>query len=89
MATLKVECITRDSSDLDRRIDAIGGVGFYHLIDRAIRESQNGSNIYYTTVRGEVALIVVRKHPTSGLLFLQTVADQYPHNNLLHLPECR
>ena len=89
MATLRVDCITRDSSDLDRRIDAIGGAGFYDLLDTAIRNIQTGVHIYYTMVGGNVAVIEVQKHPTSGRLFLQTVGDKWPHNNLLSLPECR
>ena len=89
MATLRVDCITRDSSDWDRRIDAIGGDGFYHDIDTAIGNIQNSVHTYYTLVNGDVALVVVKQHPTSGRLFLQTIADNYPSNNLLHLPECR
>lgn len=89
MATLRVDCITRDSLDLDQRIDAIGGEGFYDLIDTAIFNIQNNVHIYYTMVAGNVALIEVRRHPVSGRLFLQTAADNFPDNNLLRLPECR
>ena len=89
MATLHVQCITRDSLDTDQRIDAVGGVGFYHLIDDAIHNIQNNIHTYYTLVNGQVAILVVRQHPVSGRLFLQTIADNYPHNNLLNLPECR
>ena len=89
MATLKVTCITRDSADVDRRIDAIGGDGFHHLIDDAIRYLQTGVHLYYTLVGGNVALLEVKQHPVSGRLFLQTQGDNYPYNNLLHLPACR
>jgi hypothetical protein len=89
VATLQVKCITRDNADLDQRIDAIGGDGFYRLIDDAISDIQNNIHIYYTLVNGQVAILVVKKHPVSGRLFLQTIADNYPHNNLLSLPECR
>lgn len=88
MATLRVECITPDSSDTDRRIDAVGGEGFYHTIDEAIRNIQNNIHTYYTMVNGAVALIVVREHPRSGRLFLQTLDDHWPQNNLLNLRRC-
>ena len=88
MATLKVRCIRRDGEDLDRRIDGIGGDGFYHVIENAIWNIQSNVHLYYTMVDGEVALLEVGKHPLTGRLFLQTAGDDYPDNNLLHLPEC-
>ena len=88
MATRRVDCITRDRLDLDHRIDAIGGEGFYRLIDDAIRDIQFGLHTYYTMVDGKVALIEVKQHPKTGRLFLQTLGDRYPQNNLLSLPEC-
>ncbi len=75
MATLRVDCITPDRFDTDQRIDAIGGEGFYHLIDTAIWNIENNIHTYYTLVNAKVALIVVKQHPVSGRKFLQTIAD--------------
>ncbi|MGI8705095.1 MAG: DUF3892 domain-containing protein [Sphingomicrobium sp.] len=83
-----MDCITPDQWDEDRRIDAVGGEGFYRLIDDVIRDIQTGLHTYYTMVDGQIAPIVVERHPKSGRLFLQTIGDRWPHNNLLHLRRC-
>lgn len=87
MAELRVTCIRRDGTDADRRIDGIGGVGFYHTIDQAIAFILNGTNQYWTHVQGKSVWVEVAYRP-NGVAYLKTENDGFPPNNLLSLPEC-
>jgi hypothetical protein len=90
MTTYRADCHTPDNLDPDRRIQGLGGSipqVWWYGIDTIIRMIENGE-IFYTMVAGQVALIVVREHPVSRRRFLQTVSDNFPHNNLLYLPHC-
>lgn len=88
MASLQITCITPDGRDADQRIDAVGGSGFYHLIDDAIRYIENRTNSYWTMVNGRAADVIVAVRP-NGRKYLKTTADGYEPNNLLALPNCR
>jgi len=88
MADLRITCITRDGSDQDRRIDAVGGDGFYHTIEQAIAYIKNSTHRYWTHVQGKSVWVVVARRP-NGVEYLKTEDDGFPPNNLLSLPECR
>ena len=88
MADYQVKCIRRDRNDTDRRIDRLGGDGWNDTIDRVIQFILDGTHRFWTTAGGKSVWVVVRKHPTSGRLYLATENDGYPPNNLLSLPEC-
>ena len=87
MASLQVTCHTPDGADSDQRIDAIGGGGWRHLIDDAIRNIETGTNSYWTMAAGAVANVIVAKRP-NGRKYLKTTADGVEPNNLLALPRC-
>ena len=87
MASLQVICHVPDSTDSDQRIDAIGGAGWKHLIDDAIRNIENGTNAYWTNVAGARADVIVARR-LSGRKYLKTTADGIEPNNLLALPRC-
>jgi hypothetical protein len=87
MADLQITCITPDSSDADRRIDAVGGDNFYHTIDEAIANIRNGVHQYWTHV-GKSVWVEVAYRP-NGVAYLKTEDDGFPPNNLLSLPTCR
>lgn len=88
MSDYQVTCIRRDGSDIDRRIDRLGGPGWNDTIDNVIRFIQSGAHRFWTSVNGVSVWVRVRQHPTSGRLYLATENDGYPPNNLLSLPEC-
>ncbi len=88
MAEYQVTCIRRDTGDLDRRIDRLGGPEFNDTIDNVIRFIESGAHKFWTTAQGRSVWIVVDVHPTSRRKYLRTTADGYPPNNLLSLPEC-
>jgi len=90
MTTFRADCHSPDNYDTDRRIQGLGGTSpfnWWYGIDTIISMIGKG-DIFYTMVRGEVALIVVRQHPVSRRNYLTTVADSFPSNNLLNLPRC-
>jgi hypothetical protein len=88
MADYQVTCIRRDGSDLDRRIDRLGGPGWNDNIDNVINWIETGAHRFWTSVGGKSVWVVVATHPTSYRKFLRTQTDSYPNNNLLFLPEC-
>lgn len=88
MADYQITCIRRDSSDQDRRIDAVGFGGQVYSIDQVIAWIQSGQHRFWTVAQGQSVWVVVRQHPTSGRLYLATENDGFPPNNLLSLPEC-
>lgn len=94
MADYQVDCINRDGSDPDYRIDALGGPKpdgtgrWKDTIDRVIDFIERDIHDFWTSVDGDSAWIVVRVHPTSGRKYLATENDGFPPNNLLSLPEC-
>jgi len=82
-----VNCHVPDNFDLDRRIQGIGGFGWYLSVDEVIRYIANG-HTFYVNVDGRQVRVVVRQHPTSRRYYIATEADNYPQNNLLSLPRC-
>lgn len=83
----QVTCIRRDGRDQDRRIDRLGGPQFNDTIDAVIAAIRQG-HTFWTSVNGYRAEVVIKTHPQSWRPYLATAADNYPHNNLLNLPEC-
>ena len=88
MANIQVTCHTPDNNDPDRRIQGLGGRGWWKSIDTLISEIQNGVNQYWTVAAGQSVWVVVKQHPHSGRLYLTTEVDGFPPNNLLKLPVC-
>lgn len=88
MADYQVTCIRRDGSDMDRRIDRLGGSDWNDSIDNVIDWIQSGAHRFWTSVNGVSVWSEVRQHPVSRRLYLATQSDGYPPNNLLSLPEC-
>jgi hypothetical protein len=89
MARLQVTCIRKrgDHYNPHERIQGIGGAGWYHLEDQAIRNIELGINDYFVIVGGRAVRVIVAVH--NGRKYLRTEADGYVPNNLLALPECR
>ncbi|MEO1324337.1 MAG: DUF3892 domain-containing protein [Pseudomonadota bacterium] len=84
MITLQVTWIIPDGTDLDRRIDAIGGAGWHHTIDVAILNILRGTHHYWVQIQGRrVSVMVAQK---SGRNYLKTETDYFEPNNLLALP---
>jgi hypothetical protein len=88
MTDIQVKCHKPDDKDKDRRIEGLGGSGWYKDIDTLIREIDNGINTYWTTTpAGQRTTVVVRKRD-NGRKYLKTEADGIEPNNLLALPKC-
>lgn len=93
MADYQVKCIRRDGSDIDRRLDRLGGTApdgstWNDTIDNVIQYIRNGQHRFWTSVNGKSVWVVVRLHPTSSRYYLATENDGYPPNNLLSLRDC-
>ncbi|WP_366510230.1 DUF3892 domain-containing protein [uncultured Sphingomonas sp.] len=90
MTTYRADCHSPDNLDLDRRIQGLGGTSpsaWWFGIDTIIAMISQ-EHVFYTMVRGQVALIVVKQHPVSRRKYLATAADGLLENNLLNLPRC-
>lgn len=88
MSVLRVTCMTRDELNAGRRIDAIGGDGFYHTIDEAIGYINSRTHQYWTEVEDESVWVEVAYQP-NGIAYLKTEHDGFPPNSLLSLEECQ
>lgn len=87
MTNYQVTCHIPDGGDPDQRIDAIGGAGWQHQTDTAIRNIETNVHTYWTLVDGRHVDVVVAKR-SNGRKYLKTTADGYEPNNLLALPRC-
>jgi len=88
VAILQVTCINKRPSHYDphERIEAIGGSGWKHLEDDAIRRIELQTDSYYVNAAGRRVRVIVETH--NRRKYLKTEADGYAPNNLLALPEC-
>ena len=86
MGTYQVTHIRRDSSDPDRRIDALRGPEFdVSSIDQVISWIDAGHKFW---VGGNPSAWLETKVSTAGRRYLRTVPDGLYDNNLYSLPEC-
>lgn len=85
---LQVTCINKRPSHYDphERIQAIGGAGWKHTEEQAIRNVTADPNAYVVSAGGRTVRVVVAAH--NGRNYLKTEADGYSPDNLLALPEC-
>lgn len=88
MADYQVTCTKKDGSDLDRRLDGIGGSFGYLDIDTAITQIESRVNRFYCSAAGSSVWVIVGRHPQSGRKYLTTEGDGFPPNNLLALRDC-
>jgi hypothetical protein len=87
MATYYATCHSPDNSDLDRRIQGLGGSGWWWNIDTIILMIDQGHLFYTSPPTGYGKKIVTRTH-ANGLRYLTTDGDGFPPNNILNLPRC-
>jgi len=87
MADFKATCHTPDNNDADRRIQALGGSGWYKNIDNIIAEIEGGINRFSAVAKGTEVRIVVAKR-SNGRKYLKTETDGIEPDNLLALPKC-
>lgn len=90
--TLIVSCIERDSSDPQRRIDAVGGIlddgtEWGLAVDDAIAAIRAGKKLFVSNDDGTQTPIEVVQG--GAVPYLRTKPDAAGGNNLLDLPDCR
>jgi hypothetical protein len=85
----QITCITKlpNHQDRHRRIQAVGGTGFYDSEDTAIANVKRDPQSYLVTEQGKSVWVIVRNH--DGRDYLKTQNDRFLPDNLLSLPECR
>jgi hypothetical protein len=85
----QITCITKlpNHQDRHRRIQAVGGNGFYDSEDTAIANVKRDRQYYYVSEQGKSVWVKVQKH--DGRDYLKTENDRFLPDNLLSLPECR
>ncbi len=88
MAQWAVTCINKrgDHYDAHERIQAIGGSGWKHQEDDAIRRIDEGRDSYTVTRGGRTVRVITATH--LGRKYLKTDADGIRPDNLLALDEC-
>jgi hypothetical protein len=85
----QIKCITKlpNHQDRHRRIQAVGGDGFYDPEETAIANVKRDPNYYWVTEQGKSVWVIVKTH--DGRNYLKTQNDNFLPDNLLSLPECR
>jgi hypothetical protein len=89
MAARQITCITKlpNHQDRHRRIQAVGGNGFYDAEDTAIANVKRDPEYYFVREQGVSVWVIVKNH--EGRDYLKTKTDHFLPDNLLSLPECR
>ncbi len=89
MADYQAKCHKPDNADADRRIQGLGGDGWYDTIDRIIQFIENRDHRFWTIApsTGQSVWIEVHKR-ANGRKYLKTAADGVEPNNILALPKC-
>lgn len=84
----QITCITKlpNHQDRYRRIQAVGGSGFYDSEDTAIANVKRDAGYYYVREQGKSVWVKVQTH--DGRDYLKTQNDRFLPDNLLSLPEC-
>ncbi len=85
----QITCITKlpNHQDRHRRIQAVGGSGFYDSEETAIANVKRDPQSYYVSEQGKSVWVIVKQH--DGRDYLKTQNDRFLPDNLLSLPECR
>ncbi|MDR4308033.1 DUF3892 domain-containing protein [Chelatococcus sambhunathii] len=86
--TYQVTCHKPDNSDPDRRIQGLGGDGWYGPIDTLIAGIESNQYRLWTTDRARNSVWVVVAKRSNGRKYLKTENDGVEPNNLLALPHC-
>ena len=89
MAPRQITCITKlpTHEDRHRRIQAVGGNGFYDSEEAAIANVKRDPNYYYVSEQGKSVWVKVQKH--DGRDYLKTQNDRFLSDNLLSLADCK
>ena len=83
----QVTCVTKpDRPGPHERIQAIGGSGWKHSEDDAIRWIKAGTESYYLQSGGATVRVIIATR--LGREYLKTEPDGERPDNLLALPEC-
>lgn len=93
MSDYRIDCSTKDGPDPDYRLDGFGGLNpngtrWYLAIDDLIRWIDAG-HTFWAMVNGRRTEVITAVHPRTQRRYVTTLADSYPPNNLLNLPNCR
>lgn len=85
----QITCITKlpTHEDRHRRIQAVGGSGFYDAEDTAITNVKRDPEYYYVSEQGKSVWVKVATHDRRE--YLKTQNDRFLPDNLLSLSECR
>jgi hypothetical protein len=68
------------------RAESIGGAGWKHTEEEAIRHIDDGVHSYYIKQRGLVVDVIVAER--AGRKYIKTMLDGDRPDNLLSLPDC-
>lgn len=82
-----VTCHTPDDGDEDRRIQGLGGNGWWYNVDTIIDLIREGHR-FRVDVSGRSVEVTIGQRGLLGRQFLTTARDGFPPNNLLKLPKC-
>ncbi|MEY2492132.1 MAG: hypothetical protein QOH24_1083 [Verrucomicrobiota bacterium] len=84
---LEITCSNKGPRDgAHFRVEGIGGRGWKHTEEEAIRYIDEGVHSYYIKRKGLVVDVIVAELP--GYKYIKTMLDGNRPENLLRLPDC-
>lgn len=86
--TYQVTCHKPDNADKDRRLQGLGGRGWYNEIDYLITGVESGAYRLWTVAPDGQSVWVNVARRANGRKYLKTEVDGIEPNNLLALPHC-
>lgn len=81
----QITCIVPRGSDRDRRIEAVGGLGWRKNEDTVIREIEDGHEFFVEVDLTRCVVVVIENE---GRKYLRTDPEETKANRLLTLPRC-
>jgi hypothetical protein len=89
MAIYYVTCHTPDDLDIDRRIQGLGGAGWWMPIDEIIERIDSGADQFWIQYALIPTKVVVKQRGPLERKYLCTLPDSTMEDNLLKLPDCK
>ena len=84
--TFQVTCHTPDNADKDRRLQGVGGNGWYRTVDQMIMLIEGDDKFWTVDQSGNSVWLIVSSR--NGRKYIKTTSDGLEPNNLLALPHC-
>jgi hypothetical protein len=89
MAIYYVTCHSPDDLDSDRRIQGLGGAGWWMPVEEIIQRIDSGADQFWIQYALSPTKVIVKQRGAPERQYLCTLPDSTMEDNLLKLPGCK